>query len=472
MPRFDEDNGLSLADLLAFAQSGAAPAPDGREDSPAVPEEPSKQPDVPAEVPEEPEAQPEEPATAPGASADEPEGSAGSPEEPAVQLEGSAIEPEAPMAASEEPAIAPEATSAQPEAPAILPEEPPTQPKALSAVPEEPAIPAEKPAARKELPASFDVPAPLSEKSAVSSKEPTVLLENLARLLEAPAEPQEKPAAEPASSGAARAKHAADSTPSTQRIVEETARDIKRRIAASAAAPIAPVEARAAESSREGAARDAQPQIAATASEAAKAAERLREGLHEGDEAEKARRSAMRTLKIGIGAAVAVMGLICTVGLLGGLTAFVGGSPADGATSQVSAAQDAPSSSTSGSRNQGKATDSAAKPKQENLSGEVVYRYTTSQGGEGEQSVTETVAFGRDGLCTTSTLEAQFADEEAAASFVESLRNDYGSALKEAATDGANAKVTVDVSPNKLDREAYEDTLRISVEDLMIVKKS
>lgn len=104
-------------------------------------------------------------------------------------------------------------------------------------------------------------------------------------------------------------------------------------------------------------------------------------------------------------------------------------------------------------------------------SGTVVYRYT--MGGEGdERSVTETVAFGRDGLCETSSLEMQFADAQAAQAFLADLKQDYGSSLKEGEASGASAFAVVDVSANRLDREQYEDELRVSVEDLAIVRKT
>lgn len=106
------------------------------------------------------------------------------------------------------------------------------------------------------------------------------------------------------------------------------------------------------------------------------------------------------------------------------------------------------------------------------LSGTVVYRYTAS-GSDGEERPTvETVSFGRDGLCETSTIEVELSDAEAAQAFVEGLERDFGSAYREGSAEGATARATVDVSANRLDREAYEDELRVSVEDLAIVKKS
>lgn len=128
----------------------------------------------------------------------------------------------------------------------------------------------------------------------------------------------------------------------------------------------------------------------------------------------------------------------------------------------------------SGQRQQQRSGDDPADaPAEEDRdrSGTVVYRYT--MGGEGEErSVTETVAFGRDGLCETSSLEMQFADAQAAQAFLADLKQDYGSSLKEGEASGASAFAVVDVSANRLDREQYEDELRVSVEDLAIVRKS
>ena len=66
----------------------------------------------------------------------------------------------------------------------------------------------------------------------------------------------------------------------------------------------------------------------------------------------------------------------------------------------------------------------------------------------------------------------QFADAQAAQAFLADLKQDYGSSLKEGEASGASAFAVVDVSANRLDREQYEDELRVSVEDLAIVRKT
>ena len=106
------------------------------------------------------------------------------------------------------------------------------------------------------------------------------------------------------------------------------------------------------------------------------------------------------------------------------------------------------------------------------LSGSVTYRYVTTGADGDERPTTETVSFGGDGLCETSTLEVQLADDAAVEAFLQGLERDFGSSCKESEAQGANARAVIDVSANKLDREGYEDALRVSVEELTIVKKS
>lgn len=108
----------------------------------------------------------------------------------------------------------------------------------------------------------------------------------------------------------------------------------------------------------------------------------------------------------------------------------------------------------------------------EDRSGTVVYRYVMRVGKDESRTVTETVKFNSEGLCETSIMEATFADGEAAAAFLDTLSRSYASAYVDGTVDGATAVSTIDVSANELDREAYEDTLRTSVTDLSIVKKS
>lgn len=108
----------------------------------------------------------------------------------------------------------------------------------------------------------------------------------------------------------------------------------------------------------------------------------------------------------------------------------------------------------------------------EDRSGTVVYRYVTTDAAGNGQTVTESVHFGANGLCETSAMEVEFGGAEEAEAFAESVRRDYGSAVRVVEVDGTNVRAEIDASMNRLDREAYEDALRSSVRDLAIVKKS
>ena len=108
----------------------------------------------------------------------------------------------------------------------------------------------------------------------------------------------------------------------------------------------------------------------------------------------------------------------------------------------------------------------------EDRSGTVVYRYVTTDAAGNGQTVTESVHFGVNGLCETSAMEVEFGGAEEAEAFAESVRRDYGSAVRVVEVDGTNVHAEIDASMNRLDREAYEDALRSSVRDLAIVKKS
>lgn len=103
--------------------------------------------------------------------------------------------------------------------------------------------------------------------------------------------------------------------------------------------------------------------------------------------------------------------------------------------------------------------------------GSVVYQYTALTADGTTYSVEETVTFAADGTCEFTTMEMEFPDEAAAQAYVASLSNDYGSKLTVDSTDGAKVTVTIDNSSLHLDREEYENTLRYSVQDLVILRK-
>lgn len=118
------------------------------------------------------------------------------------------------------------------------------------------------------------------------------------------------------------------------------------------------------------------------------------------------------------------------------------------------------------------ASSSTTKPSTEDRSGTVAYRYVAEDDTEGDRTVTETVEFGKDGLCEKSLMEVEFASNEAAEAFAAGIRRDYGSAALSVEVDGTRVRAEIDASSNGLDREAYEDALRDSVRDLTILKKS
>ena len=120
----------------------------------------------------------------------------------------------------------------------------------------------------------------------------------------------------------------------------------------------------------------------------------------------------------------------------------------------------------------GKSSSGGPASSTEDRSGTVTYRYVAPDESEGDRTVTETVEFGKDGLCEKSLMEVEFASSEAAEAFAADIRRDYGSAALSVEVDGTQVRAEVDTSSNGFDREAYEDALRDSVRDLTILKKS
>ncbi|MEG1561514.1 MAG: hypothetical protein RR323_03825 [Raoultibacter sp.] len=121
-------------------------------------------------------------------------------------------------------------------------------------------------------------------------------------------------------------------------------------------------------------------------------------------------------------------------------------------------------------------SDSAAapgvSPSKKDQSGVVVYSYEETDAAGVAHAVTETVAFDQEGQCATSTREAACADAAAAEAYCAAAKQSFAAAYREGVVEGSKAKVKVDVSTKKLDREHYEDMLRTSVLALSIVKKS
>lgn len=116
--------------------------------------------------------------------------------------------------------------------------------------------------------------------------------------------------------------------------------------------------------------------------------------------------------------------------------------------------------------------DQASSEKATGKAGTVVYSYTGHVGEGGTYVVTETVDFADDGTSAQTTIEGTFGNAATAEQFLEAVKRDYGSDFLEGTAEGEHVVVKVDISKLGLDREAYEDALRNSVDDLRVVKKS
>lgn len=103
--------------------------------------------------------------------------------------------------------------------------------------------------------------------------------------------------------------------------------------------------------------------------------------------------------------------------------------------------------------------------------GTVTYKYTAKTPSGVEYNVEESTTFDAQGNCTFTTMKMQFPTDAAAKDFTDSLARDLGSKYTLDSLNGANATVTVDNSALGLNREDYENALRYSVDDLVILKK-
>lgn len=137
--------------------------------------------------------------------------------------------------------------------------------------------------------------------------------------------------------------------------------------------------------------------------------------------------------------------------------------PSDGSSANDSSSQNGDGSSSSSSSDSASSSDGAA--------GSVVYQYTALTRDRTAYTVEETATFSDDGYCQFTTMKMRFPDAEKAKSFTDNLALDYGNTFTLDSLDGANATVTIDNSALRLDREKYEESLRYSVEDLVILKK-
>lgn len=147
-----------------------------------------------------------------------------------------------------------------------------------------------------------------------------------------------------------------------------------------------------------------------------------------------------------------------------------------GAANNQTAATSSPGAQTSSQSSMASSTSAMASSSKSsaantNKSGTVVYQYSAKTTSGVQYSVKETVTFQSNGDCEFSTMELTFPDEASATEYVTNLARDYGSNFTLDSQSGANAVVTIDNSGLHLDRDEYENALRYSVEDLVILKK-
>lgn len=138
----------------------------------------------------------------------------------------------------------------------------------------------------------------------------------------------------------------------------------------------------------------------------------------------------------------------------------------------IETTSDGSSSDGNGSQdNAGSSSSSASSSSSTDEAGSVVYQYTALTSDGTAYTVEETATFSDDGYCEFTTMKMKFPDADKAKSFTDNLARDYGTMYTLDSLDGANATVTIDNTSLRLDREKYEESLRYSVEDLVILKK-
>lgn len=186
----------------------------------------------------------------------------------------------------------------------------------------------------------------------------------------------------------------------------------------------------------------------------------IAEGMSGLDEDREKRK---KIIVVAVAAAAAVFALILLVLLVLGV--FETDAEADAAN--ASSSQAAYSSSSAYGSTTGTSSSSSSK----GAAGSVVYQYNATTFNGEKYSVKETVTFQSNGDCEFTTMEMTFPSADVAKSFTDTLQRDYGSNYTLDSLDGANATVTIDNSGLHLDREEYEDALRYSVEDLVVLKK-
>lgn len=132
---------------------------------------------------------------------------------------------------------------------------------------------------------------------------------------------------------------------------------------------------------------------------------------------------------------------------------------------------DTGSSGVSGSASTSQSASSGSSGSSSTVSdGEVVYKYIAATNAGVPYTVIETVTFGDDGKCLTSTLDMTFPDAESAKAFTDSLARGQKDTFTLDELDGDHAVVTIDNHELGLDSSAYENALRYSVTDLEVSK--
>lgn len=138
---------------------------------------------------------------------------------------------------------------------------------------------------------------------------------------------------------------------------------------------------------------------------------------------------------------------------------------------QGSNASSSSSSSASASSSQSAAASAGETAPSDDHSGSVVYQYSANTASGVKYQVEETVTFQYNGDCESSTMSMTFPDEASAKAFTDNLARDYGASFKLESLNGVNAVVVIDNSGLHLNRDEYENALRYSVSDLVVVEK-
>lgn len=202
----------------------------------------------------------------------------------------------------------------------------------------------------------------------------------------------------------------------------------------------------------------------------------LAEGMKDADNSHKRRRHGV-VVGLLITVIVLLLGCICfllyatdTVDLN---SIFSGSNVSQSASSSngSQAGSGSQSGANSSSASSSGSTSGGSSASKVDLSGTVIYEYTAFTSSNVEYKVHDTVTYGTNGECQSTEMILEFPDEDTANEFLSNLSRDYGSSYKLDSLEGTKATVTIDISSLKLDREEYEDALRYSVEDLVILKK-